>query len=170
MRNINFLLVLYAILFFSCAKDSNTPTSNPTEYSIIGKLVDKSSGQGLQGTLVKIESHQNAYQTFTGEEGNFGFQHINSGEYILSIEISLEGKIVTDTCGSYTTESTNWGTIYTDSFASIIGTIQLEGVIDHSFINVQLLGTDKSALTTNQGKFRIDFIFPDTYDIYISKE
>jgi hypothetical protein len=170
MRNIYFLLVIYVLLFISCANDSTTPTSNSNEYSIIGKIVDKSSGQGLQGTLVKIESNQNAYQAFTGEDGSFGFQNINSGEYLLSTETSLEGKIIIDTCGYYNTESTNWGTIYTDSFASIIGIVHLEGASDHSFINVQLLGTDKSALTTNQGNFRIDFIFPDTYDIYISKE
>jgi len=170
MRKLNFILFTFAILFISCTNDSTTPTSNSNDYSIIGKIVDKSSGQGLQGTLVKIESSQNAYQTFTGEEGSFGFQNINSGEYLLSTETSLEGKIVSDTCGYYNTESTNWGTIYTESFASIIGTVQLEGVSDHSFINVQLLGTDKSALTTNQGNFRIDFIFPATYDIYISKE
>ena len=157
-------------LLLSCEKDSTIPAENLNEYSVIGKIVDQASGQGLTGSLVKIVNNQNAYQTMTGTDGAFGFQNIKSGEYLLTTETSQNGKVLTDTCGNFNTDTPDWGTVYANTFASITGTINLEGETDHSFINVQLLGTDKSAITTNQGKFRIDFIFPDTYDLYISKD
>lgn len=170
MRKYIYILVSCFLLFLSCEKDPSAPSSNSNEYSIIGKIVDQASGQGLATTLVKIVSNQNAYQTTTGAEGSFSFQNIASGEYLLTTEKSQNEKVLIDTCGNYNTDTPDWGTIYSQTFASITGMIKLECENDYSFINVQLLGTDKSALTTNQGNFRIDFVFPDTYDLYISKD
>ncbi len=170
MRKYTYLIFIWFLLFLSCEKDSTAPPSNSNEYSIIGKIVDQASGQGLTATLVKIVNNQNAYQTTTGDLGSFGFQNVTSGDYLLTVEISQNGEVLSDTCGNYNTDTPDWGTIYSQTFATISGIIKLEGEDDHSFINVQLLGTDKSAVTTNQGKFRIDFIFPDTYDLYISKD
>lgn len=170
MKKYIYILVSCFLLFLSCEKDPSAPSSNSNKYSIIGKIVDQASGQGLATTLVKIVSIQNAYQTTTGAEGSFSFQNIASGEYLLTTEKSQNEKVLIDTCGNYNTDTPDWGTIYSQTFASITGMIKLEGENDYSFINVQLLGTDKSALTTNQGNFRIDFVFQDTYDLYISKD
>jgi hypothetical protein len=170
MKKISLFIFICFIVFANCEKDTTNPIVESDQKSIIGKIVDKASGQGLTGALVKISNSQNAYQTTSGTAGSFGFQNIESGEYLLKTESIENGKSLTDSCGIYNTDTPDWGAIYSSTFASIIGTIELEGQSDHSFINVQLLGTNKSALTTNQGKFRIDFIFPDTYDLFISKD
>lgn len=161
------------LLFFECNKESSTePGDRPddTSHSISGIILDKASSDGLSGTIVKIGNSQNTYQTTTAASGSFSFQDIQSGVYQLSTVTIQNSKTLMDTCGIFNTDSTDWGIIYSQTFASITGTIRLEGQTDYSFINVQLLGTDKSAVTTNQGKFRIDFLFPDTYDLYISKD
>lgn len=59
--------------------------------------------------------------------------------------------------------------MYSKTFCSISGTIEVSGTDDFSEIEVQLLGTEKSALTTNKGNYRFDFVFPGTYDILITK-
>lgn len=170
MRTYISIFISSFLLLISCEKNSNHPTSSSNEYSIVGKIIDQASGQGLEGSIVKIVNDQNAYQITSGTGGAFSFQNIKSGEYLLTTESSQNGKILTDTCGNYNTDTPDWGNIYSNTFASIRGTINLDGETDHSFINVQLLGTDKSAITNNRGKFRIDFIFPDTFDLYISKD
>lgn len=167
------LLFFSFFLFFQCNKESTTgPGDKPddTSHFISGIILDKASSEGLSGSIVKISNIQNTYQTTTEASGSFGFSDVQSGEYQLSTVTIQNNKILSDTCGIFNTDSSDWGIIYSKTFASITGTIQLEGQTDYSFINVQLLGTDKSAVTTNQGRFRIDFIFPDTYDLFISKE
>lgn len=164
------IIIILALLVLSCSNDSTNPESNSDQHSIVGKILDKASNQGISGSLVKIANDKNAYQTVTGAGGSFSFQDIASGEYVLTTELSHDNKVVVDTCGKYSTTVPDWGTIYSNIFASITGTIRIEDETDYSLINVQLLGTDKSALTTNKGKFRIDFIFPDTYDLYITKD
>jgi hypothetical protein len=169
------LLSLYfcLCLFVQCGKDSTTePGGNPdpASHTISGIIIDQASSEGLSGTIVKIGNIQNTYKTTTEASGSFSFKNIQDGEYQLSTVTIQNRKILTDTCGMFHTDSSDWGIVYSQTFASISGTIKLEGQTDCSFINVQLLGTDKSAVTTNQGKFRIDFIFPDTYDLYISMD
>lgn len=170
MKKISLSIFICFIVFSNCKKETTNPAIEPDQKSIIGKIVDKASGQGLSGTLVKISNNHNAYQTTSGTAGSFGFQNIVNGEYLLTTETSENGKSLSDSCGIYNTDTSDWGTIYSSTFASIMGTVKLDGQSDHSFINVQLLGTNKSAVTTNQGKFRIDFIFPDAYDLYISTD
>jgi hypothetical protein len=144
--------------------ESNSDNSN----SIIGRIIDKASNLSSSGTLVKIVNNENAYQVTTDASGNFSFTNINQGDYELIVVNSSDLISITDTVGIYSTTIPDWGDIYAELFASIRGKILIEGLSDYSFVNVQLLGTDKNALTTNQGNFRIDFIFPDLYDIYIS--
>lgn len=77
---------------------------------------------------------------------------------------------ITDTLGSFITNSTNWGDIYSQTFCSITGNIVVPETNDYSEVIVKLLGTDKTALTTNKGFFRFDFLFPGKYDIKFEKE
>lgn len=157
-------------LFFVNCNNNSTDSNSQSVVNIIGNIIDFASGQGLNGTIVKIVNKHDAYQTTTGIGGAFSFQNIQEGEYLLSTTTNQNGEVLIDTCGNYDTNNPDWGSIYSRTFVSITGRIILEGENDNSFIKIELLGTDKSALTTNQGNFRIDFIFPDIYDLFISKD
>jgi len=167
MKLLKIFIICLIVQLISCEKNS----TQPIEYrSIIGKIVDRASEQGVDECSVKIVSESVAYETTTASNGLFSFNDIQKGNYMLITEMSQSGKTINDTCGYYDTDTPDWGLIYSEIFVSIKGTITLEGKTDYSLIKVQLLGTDKSAFTTNQGKFRLDFIFPGVYDLYISKD
>jgi len=169
-KTILILSFTFIFLYYCSDTVTNSESNSDTNISIIGRIIDKASNLGSSATLVKIVNNENAYQTTTDAAGNFSFTNIKGGDYQLIVEGSSGTRSIIDTVGVYSTITPDWGNIYAEIFASINGTILIEGLSDHSFVNVQLLGTDKSALTTNQGNFRIDFIFPDLYDIYISVE
>jgi hypothetical protein len=162
------LLLIFKFLFYCSDTSTNSGSNSDENNSIIGRIIDRASNLGNSGSLVKIVNDKDAYQETTDINGNFSFTNVNQGDYQLIVVNSSDLESITDTVGIYSTTNPDWGDIYTETFASIHGTIFIEGLSDHSFVNVQLLGTDKSALTTNQGRFRIDFIFPDLYDLFIS--
>lgn len=105
------ILLIAFLLFLNCERKSADPNLN--DYSVIGKIVDEVSGQACIEILVRILNNQNAYHTITGTDGSFRFQSISRGEYFLTVEVSKNGKTLTDTCGKYSTDTQNWGTIYT---------------------------------------------------------
>jgi hypothetical protein len=152
--------------------NSDNPTSPPGSISasIIGQVLDKASGNAISSAYVKIIQEENAYGTTTDGSGHFSFKDIRAGTYELISEVNQSGTTLTDTVGFFSTDSTDWGLIYNEIFASISGTIRIEGETDHSFIVVQLLGTGNSALTDNGGRFRFDFILPGQYDLYATNE
>ncbi len=165
------VLLFISLYLFGCHDAStNSDPESPSKNSVIGRIVDKASNLGSSGTLVKIVNDQNAYQVNTDAGGNFSFINIDKDEYRLIVVGSSDSRSVSDTIGIYSSTDPDWGDIYAELFASIQGKIIIEGSTDHSFVSIQLLGTDKSAITTNQGNFRIDLIFPGLYDLYISVE
>ena len=122
-------IILFILLIFSCQKETTNPSL--TEISISGQVIDKASGLGLSGTVVKISNNESAYCTTTGTNGYFGFQDIKPGEYMMITETVLDNHLLKDTCGTYNTNVPDWGTIFTEHFAAIRGTVSLKGVEDY---------------------------------------
>ncbi|MFB6342633.1 hypothetical protein ACE1ET_12970 [Saccharicrinis sp. FJH62] len=175
MRAINIFLFVLIILLSSCIKE---PVETDRS-SIIGRVLDKASGQPLSSATLIIENEDNNYISTTNFDGYFEFKEIINGEYtviskkkedaITTKSSQFDGEI-TDTLGFFSTDSKNWGNLYSQTFCSLTGNITIPEISDYSEINVKLLGTDKSALTTNKGFFRFDFIFPGIYDIVLEKD
>lgn len=88
--------------------------------------------------MIKLVGDQNSYQSNTGNNGIFSFTDINCGNYQLIAISSTNVGSVTDSVNFYSTDISDWGDIYADLFASINGTIQIEGLSDYSFVNVNI--------------------------------
>ena len=169
MEKYLFSIVMVMVLFGCNSEDPTSPPGN-TSASIIGQVLDKASGNSISSAYVKIIQDDNSYATNTDGSGHFSFKDIQSGTYELISEVNQSGIILTDTVGFFSTDSTDWGMIYNEIFVSISGRILVEGVSDHSFTRVQLLGTGNAALTDNGGRFRFDFILPGQYDLYATND
>jgi len=175
-------LFVVLLLFISCEEIFNASSS-----SVVGRLTDQASMKPMANTTLLLENSKNSYISLSNADGYFEFKDIKEGTYTLiskkrfetsasSVTTFMKVKSddpylseITDTIGQFSTDNTNWGEVYSKTFASITGTVTLSGADDYSEITVKLLGTDKIALTTNNGKFRFDFLFPGTYDLVFEK-
>ena len=174
-------MVLAIFGFISCDQDAENDNSEiSSNKSIIGRVLDNASQEPLTNCTLVLENTENSYLSSTDDNGYFEFREIVTGDYdlitkkaIVASEFDSISDIseIVDSLGTYSTDSTNWGrNILSSIFSSAIGQIELPDVDDYSEIAVTLLGTDKTALTTNKGFFRFDFLLPGTYDLKFEKD
>ena len=88
MKKLLSITLIFAAVTFSVATASEEPEGNKTgnmTTSIAGRIIDESSGETLAGVTVSLGGVDRT--VYTDFDGNFEFEGITPGEYILKTRL-----------------------------------------------------------------------------------
>jgi len=103
------ILFVFSIALFAGNEGSNSTVSSGYTNTLKGKVIDKTTGEGVAGACVKLEgSSKSVYSDF---EGNFEISNCSPGNYnLVTSLISYEKK----------SESVKIGSVETQNVVSVV--------------------------------------------------